>query len=102
MTDFLLLLIFGACWTWGIHCVFSEGYLLAGVGNMIRKNVPKWAQKPTIDCPPCMSSIHGFAISAVYFDWHIYPMLAYVVCLCGLNFVIKSILYPEYEDVSPD
>jgi hypothetical protein len=97
MIDFLLLLIFGMAWTWGIHCLFAEGYLLESVGNVIRRNVPKWAMKPTIDCAPCMASIHGFAISAIYFDWHIFPMLAYIICLCGVNFIIKSILFPEYE-----
>lgn len=102
MTDFILLLIVGVCWTWGVHCLFSDGYLFAGAGNMVRANVPKWAAKPLFDCPPCMSSVHGFMISAIYYDFHIYPMLAFMVCLCGLNFIIKSILYPEYEDVSPD
>lgn len=97
MTEFILLLLFGACWCFGIYCLFSEGYILEKAGKVIRANVPKWAAKPTIDCPPCLASIHGFAISAIFFDWHIYPMLAYIVCLCGLNFIIKSILFPEYE-----
>jgi len=98
MTDFILLLIVGACWTWGVYCLFGEGYIFGTVGSRLKKDgLPTWAAKPLFDCPPCMSSIHGFTISAIYFDFHIYPMMAYMVCLCGLNFVIKSILYPEYE-----
>lgn len=98
MTDFLLLLIFGACWTWGICCLFQEGYILYSFGKKLKDiGVPIWVAKPLFVCPPCMSSIHGFLISAIYFDWHIYPMMAYMVCLCGLNFIIKSIIFPEYE-----
>lgn len=114
MTDFILLLIIGACWTWGVHCLFTSGYILGDAGNRIRQWFGRGA-KPYIDCPPCMASIHGFIISSAYyhmniFEWcdvqrmDIYRVIAYMVCLCGLNFIIKSILYPEYEseDVSPD
>lgn len=97
MTDFILLLLFGVCWTWGFSCPFQEGYVLHPVGKKMWDNWPEWVCKPLFACPPCMSSLHGFAISAVYFDFHIFPMAAYMVCLCGLNFIIKSILYPEYE-----
>lgn len=105
MTDFILLLIVGACWTWGVFTLFHEGYILERAGNLFRKYNYKpnggfsgtWYSKPLFDCPPCMGSIHGFIISAIYYDWHIYPMMAYMVCLCGLNFILKSILFPEYE-----
>lgn len=98
MSEFILLLLFGACWTWGVYCVFAEGYIMWFLNkNLEQTAFPNWAAKPLYRCPPCMSSIHGFAISAAYFDFHIYPMMAYMVCLCGLNFIIKSILYPEYE-----
>lgn len=97
MSDFILLLIVGACWTWGVHCLFEDGYILGNAGSWLRKRLPAWIYKPLIACPPCQSSLHGFAISAFYYDWHIYQMIAYMICLCGLNFVIKSILYPEYE-----
>lgn len=110
MTDFVLLLIVGACWCWGVFTVFHEGYLLERIGNKLRKFdvypgkksmqerwIGTWYSKPLFDCPPCMGSVHGFMISAVYYEWHIYPMMAYMVCLCGLNFIVKSILFPEYE-----
>lgn len=97
MENFLLLLLFGVCWTWGIHCLFQEGYALQPAGDWMRKNMPKWSLKPLIDCPPCLASVHGFMISAAYYEWRIVIMIAFMVCLCGLNFIIKSILYPEYE-----
>jgi len=108
--DFILLLILGTCWCWGVFTLFHEGYILERLGNKFRKYKhwagPKclqegykgtWYSKPLFDCPPCMASVHGFLVSAIYYEFHIYPMLAYMICLCGLNFVIKSILYPEYE-----
>lgn len=96
MTDFICLLIFGAAWTWGIYCIFSGGYLLQKIGDKI-KTAPKWVYKPLIACPACMASVHGFIISAYYCDFRIWSMVAYMVCLCGLNFILKEIIYPEYE-----
>ena len=100
MTDFILLLIVGACWVWGVHCVFSEGYILERIGNKIRDKVGMYS-KPLFDCPPCMSGCHGLFIGVTgchyWFDNNAYIILPFVLCLCGLNFVIKSIVYPEYE-----
>jgi hypothetical protein len=97
VTNFLLLLLFGAFWTWGIHCLFGEGYLLEKPAKFIQKLIPKWLFKPLLACPPCMASIHGFFIAAFYYDWRLIHIGVYMVCLCGLNFIIKSWLYPEYE-----
>lgn len=97
MTDFILLLLFGAFWTWGVSCLFQEGYILEKPGNYLWGNWPKWICKPLFACPPCMSSVHGSVIAICYFDWHLYYILPYMICLCGINFIIKSILYPEYE-----
>lgn len=97
MTDFILLLIFGAVWTWGFHCPFQDGYILEKAGHLMWDRLPKWISKPLFACPPCMASAHGFLISAFYYDWHIFQMLPYMICLCGLNYILKTILYPEYE-----
>ena len=112
MIDFILLLIFGACWTWGVFTLFHEGYVLEKIGNKLRKYEydhaksktslnyswkGTWYSKPLFDCPPCMASVHGFLISAFYYDWHIPQIPVFMICLCGLNFIIKSILFPEYE-----
>ncbi len=93
MSDFILLLIVGSAWIWGIHCLFADGYILEQIGEKAWVRWPKWITKPLFICPPCMSSVHGFLVSAVYYDFHIYPMLVYMVCLCGVNYILKSIIY---------
>lgn len=105
MNEFIVLLIFGALWCFGIYCLFAEGYILEPFGNMVRKKLPtspetygaQWYTKFMFDCPPCMGSLHGFFIAAFYYDWHIAQMFLFMVCLCGMNYIIKSILFPEYE-----
>jgi hypothetical protein len=109
MIDFLLLLVFGVCWTWGFRTPFQEGYFLEKIGNFFRSEddssppelIGNWFTKPLFDCPPCMASVHGLIISSVYYsfqyEWMIFKIIGYIVCLCGLNFIIKSIIYPEYE-----
>jgi hypothetical protein len=97
MSDFILLLLFGVCWTWGFRTPFQEGFFMESVGDWIRKQSPQWATKPLFDCPPCMGSVHGFFIAAVYYDWRIIHMGAFMICLCGINYILKSIIYPEYE-----
>jgi hypothetical protein len=113
MSDFLLLLLFGVCWTWGFRTPFQEGYFLEKIGNFFRKHdfwagakameegfLPTWYSKPLFDCPPCMASLHGFLIGSFFYGaagFNLLIVFGYMVCLCGLNFIIKSILYPEYE-----
>jgi hypothetical protein len=97
VTNFLLLLLFGVFWTWGIHAIFAEGYILEKPGNWIRKHFPSWIEKPLIGCPPCQASFHGVFIYVTFNDWFLYPMLAYVICLCGVNFIIKERLYGGYD-----
>lgn len=108
MSEFLMLLVFGVCWTWGFRTPFQEGYFLGKFADIIRseddnsppQKIGNWFTKPVFDCPPCMSSLHGFAISSINYNssehW-IFFVIGYIICLCGLNFIIKSILYPEYE-----
>lgn len=107
MIDFILLLLIGSSWCWGVFTLFHEGYALDWFGNYFRKeddNSPPnmlgtWYSKPLFDCPPCQASVHGFIISGIYYGWYDHPLncLAYMICLCGVNFVIKSIIFPEYE-----
>lgn len=94
--DFILLLIIGTTWIWGVHCLFSDGYLLEQAGVKAWNRWPKWATKPLFICPPCMSSIHGLIIASAYFglNWLVF---GYMVCLCGLNYILKQLIYPEYE-----
>lgn len=102
--SFFAVLIAASLWCWGVFTLFHEGYLLERVGNILRKeddNSPPrmlgtWFTKPLFDCPPCMGSIHGFifGVYAFGFSW---TVPAFMICLCGLNFIVKSLLYPEYE-----
>lgn len=97
MTDFVLLLLVGSLWIWGVFCLFSEGYLLHFIASKAEKDgVPRWITKPAFGCPPCMSSLHGLIIGLPTFGLSAQALL-FIVCLCGLNFIIKSWLYPEYE-----
>lgn len=96
MNDFIVLLIIGSSWCWGVFTLFHEGYLLERAGNTLRRELGSWFSKPLFDCPPCQASIHGFAIGFIHYglSWQI-PI--FMICLCGLNFIIKSIIFPEYE-----
>jgi hypothetical protein len=102
--SFFAILMVSALWCWGVFTLFHDGYFLDWFGNYFRReddNSPPnykgtWFTKPLFDCPPCMASFHGGIIGLWYFglDWSVLP---FVICLCGLNFIVKSILFPEYE-----
>jgi hypothetical protein len=96
VTNFLLLLLFGSFWIWGIYAPFSEGYVFEKVGTFFTKLLGKQIVKPLFACPVCMPSVHGSILAVVVYDFT-FIALAFVICLCGLNFIIKSILFPEYE-----
>ena len=93
MLDFILLLIIGSLWIWGVFAVFDEGNLLWFIRDNFEKTCGKWLAKPLFACPYCQASFHGGAIGLIYYDFHLI-VLAYIVCLCGLNFIIKEYLYP--------
>lgn len=92
-------LIITTLWIWGIHCLLSPDheYLLHKVGDMLERNIGTWACKPLFLCPPCMSSIHGIFWGIVLYGVS-FKVIVFVICLVGLNFIIKSFIYPEYED----
>lgn len=93
MIDFIGLLLIGSTWIWGVYAIFDEGNLLGGVRKVCEKTLGTWICKPLFGCPYCQASVHGSAIGLFYFglSWLILP---YVICLCGLNFIIKEYLYP--------
>jgi hypothetical protein len=96
MIEFIVQIIVVSLVTWGIYCLFSDGYMLGPLGQWLIKNLGLWFCKPLFACPPCMASVHGgiFALIVYDFTWQ---TIVFIMCLCGLNFIIKSILYPEYE-----
>jgi hypothetical protein len=96
MNEFIILLIIACNWCFGIFTPFHEGYILESIGDRIRSVIGKQLSKPIFGCPPCMASIHGAAIGL--FWWGIdLRVIPFMICLCGLNFIIKNIIFPEYE-----
>lgn len=94
MSEFIQLLLIASACIFGVHCVFSSGYIF---NHELFNKLPDAIYKPLIGCPPCMASVHGLAIGLFQFgfSWKVFP---FIVCLCGLNYVIKSIIWPEYKD----
>lgn len=90
-------LIFGSLIIWGVFCLFSEGYIFGRIGKFLGEKLPSWIYKPLMGCPPCMSSVYGFAIGAAFYSFTDPQLYILIIALCGLNFIIKSWLYPEYE-----
>lgn len=95
MSEFILLLLIGSAWTWGINCLFSNDYILGKIGDALWNLLPHWACKPLFACPPCMASVHGFLIATAYYDFHLMIIIVYMVCLCGVNFILKELIYAD-------
>lgn len=92
MIDFLLLLLIGSTWIWGVFAAFDEGNIFWGIRKTAEKTIGTTLCKPVFGCPYCQASLHGTAIAFYHYglSWVIIP---YVICLCGLNFIIKTHLY---------
>lgn len=93
-------LIIASAWVWGVHCLFSEGMILEKAGYTLERIIGTTICKPLFLCPPCQSSIHGLAFG-LYFYGLSFQILIFIICLTGLNYAIKKIIYPDYEDTSP-
>lgn len=80
-------------WCFGVHAAFQNDMLLGRLGALVETWIGhKWC-KPLFGCPPCMASVHGGLFAVVAYDFTITAVI-FVVCLCGLNYVINQIL-PE-------
>lgn len=105
MTEFLQLVAITSLWIWGVFAVFDEGNLLWGVRKVCEATFGTSICRPLICCPYCMASVHGGAIGLYYYGFQIeasvhglyyyvqIEVIALVLCVCGLNFIIKTILY---------
>lgn len=89
---FIAYLIIGSIYCFGVFKIFDD--ILIGVRAYLELNIGKWA-KPLVTCPPCMGSFHGLYLGFIFlgFTWSI---LLYCICLCGLNYVVNSLM-PDYE-----
>lgn len=94
MTDFITMLIIGSFWCYGVYAVFNNDHLLGPVADWIEKSTSVTFCRPLFGCPPCMASFHGviFGLIVFGFNWNVLP---FIVCLCGLNFIIKQLIFEE-------
>lgn len=96
MLEFIGLLIIGSFWIWGVNFAFREGQVFGDIGIYIRDYWPKGIYKPLIGCMPCMSSLHGILIYALYYEFSHLPYLPiFVFSLTGLNAILKDLIYAE-------
>ncbi len=97
MTTFILSLIPASLFIYAVHILFQEDHLLEKWGDLITEKLgDKWS-KPVINCPICMSSIWGllcFAEISYVFGVHlpIRQLIPYIMCLCGLNYIINKLI----------
>lgn len=101
MSGYILLIILSSLWIWGFYAAFDSKHLLGRLASKLIAGLGTTFCRPLFLCPPCMSSVHGMVIGFIYFGVSL-KVLPFLVCLCGLNFIIKTILFPEYEDVGLD
>jgi hypothetical protein len=94
MNEFIGELILGSLWCYGVYALFDNDHLLGPVGDWLEKFTSVTFCRPLFGCPPCMASVHGAMIGIGLFgiSWTI---LSYCICLCGLNFIIKNIIFHE-------
>ena len=96
LTNILIAVLAGAAWCLGIRALFQEGMILEGLGQKLDETLPEWINKPLWRCPPCMASVHGTILWLTFLSGE-YGLLSwpfFVVCLCGVNYVIVNLL-PE-------
>lgn len=98
MTDFFvfsafcLKLTIASLWCFGVFKLFDDIFL--PVRARVEEKIGKWS-KPIMTCPPCMGSLHGLLWGMYFFEWS-WVIFPFCVCLCGLNYIVNSMI-PDYE-----
>lgn len=91
--EFVAALFIAVCWIWGFEFTFQDGEIFGGIGNWMRKHLPEWSRKPTIDCKYCMASVHGTLMYAILIDGLLNPWYMWVIfcfCCCGATAVFDQ------------
>lgn len=94
MIEFIIYILITSAWIWGVNCLFSEGHLLEATGDVLWEALPEWICKPLFNCPACMSSVHGliwFFVGIPFCFNDTLPigqLIPFLICLCGLNFLL--------------
>lgn len=111
---FIAAVLVGVLWIWGVHCAFLM--IFKKLADIIQHRLYQflsWLRpcshgsnvkikqailKPLIYCPPCMSSVHGALLFCLLFRFQCTIatlwIIPYIVCLAGINYLIKEALYP--------
>ena len=67
----------------GVWTLFRKEMLLGNLGEWAYKHLPQMFYKPTIGCPPCMSSLWG-TTTWFFLGGDAYMCPIFVLALCGL------------------
>lgn len=94
MIDLICLGLINALFIWGIHCLFSDGFIFHGFGKVLERTIGTTASTFIFTCPPCMSSFWGGMFFTLFAHTTLWLLLPYCICLCGFNYIIKEYLYP--------
>lgn len=104
MMEFILYIVLTSGFIWGVNCLFSENHILEKPGDWMREHWPESITKPLFDCAACMSSLWGLSW---FFGWipflfnpiPIKFLIPFLLCLCGLNYVIIKLTSNKREIV---
>lgn len=89
--EFILVAFIAVGWIWGFEYTFKEGEIFGRPGQWMRRNLPEWMLKPTIDCKYCMSSVHGTLFFLLFLND--YPWWAWIIfCFfcCGFTAILDK------------
>jgi hypothetical protein len=82
-------------WCFGVYAIFNNDHILGPVADWLERVTSVSFCRPIFGCPPCMASFHGLIIGFIAFGWGSHTLLPFVICLCGLNFIIKTLIFEE-------
>lgn len=93
------ILLIASAFIWGLHGILNpdDNLIGNGLGALLERTLGTTICKPLFLCPPCMSSVWGLVFGISYFGLEL-KVLLFVICLLGINYAVKKIIYPEYEE----
>jgi len=109
MVTLILLLFFNASVIIGVNFATKPDQILGFVGEAVERLTPEWISKPTLLCPPCMSSVWGtaiwwtvgFAYLPLSLSERLWQWPFYILALCGfvrfLNLLLEATRKEAYE-----
>jgi hypothetical protein len=101
MTTFLTSLLPASLFIFAVHILFQEGHLFEGAGKKITQALGERWSSPLINCPICMASVWGslWFFLGLWFTFevtfHVKLWIPYIMCLCGLNYLLNKLISKE-------